>query len=383
MKLESWTDSNKAGKQAAKSCMGGGYMKGSIQYHRPAKRYYVQIWWDGKIEKIWKYYDVPLTDQPIAEKLLNKIRAEIDNGTFHLKSYKSNVLSITEYSRRWLEIIDVKPATLHDYKNSVEKHIIPYFGNKDIRLIRAMDLKLFYKSIERSQKTKYNIMTCLRTIFLEAYRNEDLQVLPPFPRLSMGDVPDIKYLTREQQEKVLSFIPDRHKPVFQFAMEYGLRIGEVRALQWDCIDDAEVIIKRSFSREKLQETTKTGKQRKYGLTSYTKDILKNIQVTSATFVFVRKDGKPYRGENVNSIWKAACDEAGIHINLYNAVRHSLGCQLMDEHVGIDKIQQVLGHTRPEMTKRYVKRSTEDITKMLENRRAKVIPFRGSLEVEAP
>jgi hypothetical protein len=49
---------------------------------------------------------------------------------------------------------------------------------------------------------------------------------------------------------------------------------------------------------------------------------------------------------------------------------------MDEHVGIDKIQQVLGHTRPEMTKRCVKRSTEDITKMLENRRAKVIPFRG-------
>jgi integrase len=41
-----------------------------------------------------------------------------------------------------------------------------------------------------------------------------------------------------------------------FGMEFGLRIGEIRALKKDCIEDSHVIIKRSFSQWELRETTK-------------------------------------------------------------------------------------------------------------------------------
>jgi hypothetical protein len=39
------------------------------------------------------------------------------------------------------------------------------------------------------------------------------------------------------------------------------------------------------------------------------------------------------------------------------------------------MQKVLGHTRPEMTRRYAKRSNESITEMLVDRRAEVIEFK--------
>ena len=66
--------------------------------------------------------------------------------------------------------------------------------------------------------------------------------------------------------------------------------------------------------------------------------------------------------------------------LYNAIRHSLGCQLLDKGFELDKVQKVLGHTRLEMKKRYAKRSNESITQMLIDRRAEIVDFRGHLEV---
>jgi integrase len=164
-------------------------------------------------------------------------------------------------------------------------------------------------------------------------------------------------------------------------MEYGLRVGELRAIQWDCITDDEIVIKRAFAENQLIESTKTNRSRAYGLTPYVKKILRLLPVTSNTFVFTRDDGKPYTDKHLNAVWAQACEQAGIKkIKLYNAIRHSLCCQLLDKGFEFDKVQKVLGHTRPEMTKRYAKRSNESITQMLIDRRADVIDLRGHSEV---
>ena len=38
--------------------------------------------------------------------------------------------------------------------------------------------------------------------------------------------------------------------------------------------------------------------------------------------------------------------------MYNAFRHSLGCQLLDQGEDIDLVRQQLGHSKIEMTMRY-------------------------------
>jgi integrase len=361
---------------------GGDFMGGSICFHKPAGRWYIQIYWEGKRYKIWKYNGDPVWHEKTAQKLLSKIRAEIDENTFQPKAYfPDNPLSINDYSKKWLKVIDVKPNTLKDYAYSIKNFIIPFFGEKDLRNIRYNDLVEFHKWIPRCEKGKYNVVSCLRTIMRWAWRNEDIQKVPPFPKLSQGELPEIEYLGLEQQEAVLVNIPERDRSVFMVGMEYGLRIGELRAIQWDCVKDDEIVIRRAFAENTLMESTKTNKSRTYGLTPYVKQVLKALPMTSNTFVFVRDDGKPYTDKNLNVIWSEACQKAGIRkIKLYNAIRHSLGCQLLDKGFEFDKVQKVLGHTRPEMTKRYAKRSNESITQMLVDRRAEVVEIRGRLEV---
>ena len=94
------------------------------------------------------------------------------------------------------------------------------------------------------------------------------------------------------------------------------------------------------------------------------------------FVFTRGDGKPYTSKNLNAIWHEAEKKSGIKCKLYNACRHSLGCQLLDQGTPMDLVSDVLGHTNEKMTRRYAKRSVAKLTQELMKRREKVIKFKA-------
>jgi len=221
-------------------------------------------------------------------------------------------------------------------------------------------------------------MSCLRTMMRYAWRNEDLDRVPPFPKLTYT-LPEIEYLTFEQQESILNEISSRHRPIYQFMQEYGVRPGEARALMKDCLIDDHVIIRRSFSDNELRETTKTGKFRRYPITDFFQSVLDNIPALLSPFVFVRDDGKPYTSKNLNALWRDACSKVGIKIKMYNGFRHSLGCQLLDQGNDLALVQDVLGHTKQEMTRRYAKRSPQGLADALEARRGQVILLKKKMD----
>lgn len=359
-------------------------MAGSVHWHTPAKRYYIQVYWEGKRIKIWKH---PVSLEPFfnkrsAQKQLARIQTEIDDKEFTPKFWlPDSPMLIQEYAQVWLATKDVSRKTLSGYRTAVEKYINHFFKNKDIRRIRANDLKLFKMWLQEqlADKGVYNNMNCLKTLLNDAYRNEDIFRVPPFPRLKNPEPPP-EYITLEQQEVLLSKIPDRHKPIFQIGMEYGLRVGEGRAIKKDCIKAGKLIIKRAFSDNQLKDT-KTSEWREYDLTEYALGILEGIEPHLSPFVFVRTDGKPYTNKNLNAIWHEAEKEAGITIKLYNAFRHSLGCQLLDLGYDIDLVRQQLGHKNAAMTKRYAKRSNPVLTQALESRRGKIINLKENKNVK--
>lgn len=118
-------------------------------------------------------------------------------------------------------------------------------------------------------------------------------------------------------------------------------------------------------------STKTVKVRRYQVTSYFQKVIEGIPPYLSPFVFVRADGKPYTSKNLNKIWHDACSKVGIKIKMYNGVRHSLGCQLLDMGYDLALVQDQLGHTKPEMTRRYAKRSPQGLADALEARRNNV------------
>ena len=352
-------------------------MKGSCHYHEPANRWYVQIYWQGKRERFWKYNGEPLLQEKTAVKLLSKIQVDIDNGTFNPKTYRpDSPLSLKIYRDLWLESSTACKNTKKVYKSCFNHHILPYFGDDfDIRNFTHSKLKIFFNGLSVGTKTRYNVLSALKTMLRFAMEDEILSKIPPFPKLSQGLPEEIAYLTQEQQETVLEEIPARHRGIFALMMEYGLRPGEARAIKKDCVSKDELIIKRSFSEFTLWETTKTGRVRRYGLTTRAKEILRDNPGNLTEFVFVHNGRSPYDSKVLNKLWKEACKKVGIEIKLYNAVRHSLGCQLLDEGQDLELVRDVLGHTKTEMTRRYAQRAPQKITNVLEGRHTKIIPLR--------
>ncbi len=350
-------------------------MQGHVYYDKKSKRWYIQIYWQGKK---YAFYRESIEGKKFfskedAEYTLNKIRAEIENKSFNPNHWKvSSPMYVRTYAMDWRDCINVIPKTLQGYRGDVTNWITPYFGDKDIRGIRHNDLVKFYKSIDRGDKRRCNILNTLKTMMRYAWKNEDIPKVPPFPELSYN-LPKIEYIELEQQESILSYIPEHHRPIFKFMMEYGCRVGEARALMKDCISDSEVTIKRTMSDEKVRESTKSGKERVYRITPYFKEVLSSMAPTLSQFVFPRADGKPYRSKDVNKIWKQACEKASISIKLYNGTRHSLGCQLLDLGNDIYAVSQQLGHKKIESAKRYAERSSKKLEEILISRR--VVKFK--------
>ena len=355
-------------------CKGGDCMKGSVQYHAPAKRYYIS-WYPVRI---WKN---PITFEPFwhpknAEKILDKMRCEVDAGTFILRTYlPDSPVGLKIVSEDWLKAFTGTEATRKFYRKMI-RYAIDYFGpDYDIRTFTYSKLQIYYNELSFTVRGKYHRLSSLKAMLHFALKDNLIARIPPFPALPQGLSDDIRYLTYDQQQSVLQAIPERHRGIFEFAMEYGLRIGEVCALQWDCITDTEIIIKRTMSDGKLRECTKTGRTRTFGLTDTASQIINKVRREGIRdFVFSRDErGTPYSWKSVTLCWRRACKSVGISINLYNGIRHSLGGQLMDSGVELEMVRDILGHTSTNMTRRYAKRSVPVMTRILE--------FRGRPEEE--
>lgn len=362
----------------------GDFMGGSVHYDKTGNRWFISIYWE---KKRYKFYRNPETfdsfdSKKLAAKWLGVLQGEVTRGEFNPRAWQpDSPLSVKEYVKEWLGLLSfsvgdqqgqIKPNTIKDYRNSCQNHIVPFFGNKDIRRIRHSDLVKFQAKIPRSPKGKYNVLSCLRTMLRYAWKNEDIPRVPPFPKLSYS-LPEIQYLEFEDQNKIIENIPKQYRPIFYFMQEYGVRPGEARALMWDCIGDGVIIIKRAFAENELMNTTKTGEGRTFEITPFMKDILNEMPRTLSQFVFVREDGKPFEKRQPAKIFHAAREKAGLpYIKLNNAFRHSLGCQLLDQGEDMDLVREQLGHSKIEMTRRYAKRKPARLTNALNKRRGVVV-----------
>ena len=90
-------------------------------------------------------------------KELEKIVLSLSRENYHLKNEleqtqkekESEQLTFIQLLKQWLEIrkMRIKPTTYAGYELQINKHIIPYFANKDkpVTELTAYDLEQYYQ----------------------------------------------------------------------------------------------------------------------------------------------------------------------------------------------------------------------------------------------
>lgn len=350
---------------------------GHVRWSGQRKRWYIDLPWEGKRYRIYSYQRVTFKQQDYAEDVLTIIRSEIASRSFDIRKYKKGAqLTVRAYAQKWVDSLGLQPATSKDYQYSIRNFIGPFFKDLDVRDVRHHHLMEFktWLSDKRAPKGVYNVMGCLKTMLRYAWRNGDIPIVPPFPRLEYTK-PAIRWLDEEAQIKVIEAMPEPDRYIFWFLKWYEVQPSEARALQRSDLQENHVTITHSFSLNKLVNTTKTHKIKVLPHLGVFDRMLQEMPKRLSPFVFTRSwDGKPYTQKNLNSLWNKACKEVGVDINLYNGLKHSLGMHLLERGVPKEMVQKIFGHAKPDMTDRYCEYQTQQMKVALESVVREVVPF---------
>jgi integrase len=143
----------------------------------------------------------------------------------------------------------------------IENYYQPFFSEMDVREIFPMHVNEWYLSLpQKSLNTIKNICDALRNFFNWLHTGRIIEHSMPFPAVEIPEH-EPECLSPEMQMAILEKIPEIHRPIYAFLFYQGCRIGEARALKWDCINGDVVTYRRTFSANKLAEFTKTKKIR--------------------------------------------------------------------------------------------------------------------------
>ena len=346
--------------------------KGKIRYNPKCDRFFVDIYWQGKRYHLYKYLGVmPCQTKEMADVLLRDIRGEIDKGIFNPERYKKQrPLHLEAYAKQWLKSIVVSAGTLHDYENSLKNHILPILGKEFLPEINYDKLRKMQTSINRTNKGKYNVMGCLHKLLKDAFYSGHIPQMPRFPGFKGKESvvpPPIEWIEDSDQWRIINNIPIDDRPIFFFIKIKGCMTGEARAFRWIDIKGDHIVFEKTIGYNEILKEVKGRKAQPFPMTEALKSLLDSLQRKNITFVFPNpRTDRPYT-KHLTKIWNKACDDAGVkRVRLYNAMRHSFGCQMLNS--GIDKamVQRLLRHTDPKMTDRYAEYSTNALKIALDN-----------------
>ena len=145
--------------------------------------------------------------------------------------------------RRYMqEAMPERYSTRKSYESILKRHILPKWGEAPVAEVRKpFKVEQWLKELKHSPKTKSNIKGLLHRIFEYAMKWEVLEIQRnPMQLIEIkGVTKRVRkkvVLTVEQYHALLAELPYHVQVMVMIAMCLGLRISEIRALQWRDFD---------------------------------------------------------------------------------------------------------------------------------------------------
>ena len=189
------------------------------------------------------------------EKRNNYIRNSSDSPHGKYADIPNNKkITVKQVMWEWMEFRKeyVKESTFAHYKNLLERHILPVFGNVYLSALTSEMINAFLKEQLNSGRAdgkgglSPKTVSDIRSVLLLGLEYARQQQYPCSVKSKIFSPkscrPSKKILSRNEQSKLENFLYQHPEPVelgILTALYSGLRIGELCALQWGDIRHAE------------------------------------------------------------------------------------------------------------------------------------------------
>jgi len=201
----------------------------------------------------------------VSKKFPRKIEAEAwereQRAAFDGQSTAHLELRVTvgELADRWHTSAAAsrrEESSNHRYEVSIRKQIVPRLGSRRVLDLTPGKIDEWLKALREEDglavKTVNLALMILKKIITDAVRG---QVLKYNPVAAVKPLPlperDFAFWSQEESTNFLEHIRDiapEEYPAFCLALYTGMRLGEIHALKWDCVDlvTQQITVKRTY-----------------------------------------------------------------------------------------------------------------------------------------
>lgn len=270
------------------------------------------------------------------------------------------------FSKLFLQIIknECKLSTYYKYKTIVDKRL-DFLKSRDIKTIRASEIRLWFSSLELSSKTLSDYKSVLNQIFLLAKYDDciDKNPIEYIPNLKKIKPQIYPFNSSEVKEilKASKFYPVKFQIFLLIGFYSGMRTGEILALKKENIDLIKRVINIKKARSKFGEhTPKTlSSIRSIPINNFIYDDLKNyIETLQTDYLIVNQYSKPYKDLSsfIRYYWKPLLKGLNLAYRKPYIMRHTYATNILKKgNLSPYELSKLLGHTTTEMVyNRYVK-----------------------------
>ena len=272
----------------------------------------------------------------------------------------------------WLDMAEADSTTLSDALDRYGKEVSSLKKSGKIELYRIGTLKadkigrLHLSRIRGADLAEYRdrrlaaglsdssvrlelaILSNLYTVAMKEWRMEGLRnpvlaVRKPAPgkardrRLSLGE-----------EKRLLAECAQPLEAIILFALETGMRRGEIHKLLWKDVDLGKCTAQLL--------DTKNGEDRTIPLSTRAIGVLKALPRNI--------NGKVFPGADISHSFAAACTRAGIEDLHFHDLRHEATSRLFERGFNPMEVSSITGHKTLQMLKRYTHLRAEDLAKRM-------------------
>ncbi len=241
-----------------------------------------------------------------------------------IELYRIGTLKTDKIGRLYLSRI--RGADLAEYR---DRRLAAGLSDSSVRLELAIISHLFTVAMKEWR--------------MEGLRNPVLSVRKPAPgkardrRLSLGE-----------EKRLLAECAPPLEAIILFALETGMRRGEIHKLLWKDVDLGKCTAQLL--------DTKNGEDRTIPLSSRALNVLKGLPRNI--------NGKVFPGADISHSFAAACRRAGIEDLHFHDLRHEATSRLFERGFNPMEVSSITGHKTLQMLKRYTHLRAEDLAKRM-------------------
>jgi len=269
---------------------------------------------------------------------------------------------------------EMKDSTVVNMQGHLKNHLLPFFGERQVKEITTRDIDTFLSKLTVGRKTKKNVFCTLKLILKQgrAWGNVRENIWESAKKIGKSET-EIRAYSDSEVEDILKQSTGAVKLFYWLDVETGMRAGELTGLRCCDVDlvKKRVRIRQAVWRGKIQAPKTSNAIREIPIPPQIVDALKShIGDRTEGLVFTTKNDTPWNSDLV--LKRHLHGKLKVVNGTLHMFRHTFATRQLQAGVPVSVVSKILGHASVSTTLNIYSHVLAEHMEEFERNRARIL-----------